>query len=76
MTAPAHRQTKPRVSVVVIPRTAYIGILWLLLCHLIDGLHDWTGWWMLKPFSSWALLIALGYLVVAAVQRSRRAQRR
>lgn len=72
MTAPGHRQPKPRLSVVVIPRTAYIGTLWLLLSHLVDGLHDWTGWWVLKPFSSWALLIALGYLVAAAAQRRNR----
>lgn len=76
MTAPAHRQPKPRVSVVVVPRTTYVGIVWLLLSHLLDGLHDWTGWWMLKPFSSWALLVAIGYLLVATVQRSRRARRR
>lgn len=76
MTAPAHRQPKPRAAVIVIPRTAYLGALWLLLSHLIDGVHDWTGWWMLKPFSSWALLIAIGYLLVAIVQRSRRARRR
>jgi hypothetical protein len=68
MTAPAHRQPKARAVVLVIPRTAYIGVLWLLVSH-------WTGWWPLKPFSSWALLIALGYLVVATIQRRRRARR-
>jgi hypothetical protein len=75
MTAPAHRQPKARAVVLVIPRTAYIGMLWLLVSHALDGLRDWTGWWPLKPFSSWALLIALGYLVVATIQRRRRARR-
>lgn len=78
MAEPAHRWQppgKPRLTVVIVPRSAFFSAAWYLAGSWLADLNDWTGSWIFTPFSATARTMALAYLVVALLQWRHHARR-